>query len=113
MNAPLTTPRPADRIPVSMSWRSVWQQCPYRSLIGSDMGQRSIQEMMATVRATVAVIDGDPEPFNETMASDIAALLVDGGTVLLLSNRADLRDAAKGEINRLLKLAQAPAGGLA
>ena len=113
MSAPFTVREGAGRTSVTPSWGKVWAHCPYRSLIASDTGQRTTAELMASLACAVAVLDGDPEPFNAQMASDIAALLVDGGTVLLLSNRADLRDAAKGEINRILKLAQATVGGRA
>lgn len=101
------------RVEVKPAWNDVWDRCPYRSLIGPDIGQQTVDHLVAAVACTVAVIDGNPEPLSPTMATDLAAIFQGGGTVLLLSNRTDLRDAAKKEITHILRLVQATAGASA
>jgi hypothetical protein len=77
--------------------------CPFRTLLGRGVTANSIPSM------TVAVLGGDPEPISREWMKEIVATLQDGGTVEILSDRADLRDYAKREIRAMAT----PPGGRA
>jgi hypothetical protein len=78
----------------------------YRSLLGP----AGILSPETAPAIYVALLGGLPgETLSDPMRADVVASLRRGETVLLLSDRCDLRDAAKAEI----MLAMAPAAGAA
>ena len=83
--------------PIPATWGEAWARCPFRSLIG--IGHRSdANEMAGRLAHTFAAIGGESVPIADDLLDEMAASIRAGGTVLLISDRADLRDAAKREI---------------
>jgi len=103
----LNKQRRARRQPRKMTLRETFKMCPYRTLLGNARG--GPDAMMARLGCTVAVLDGDPEPMSQRMMRDVLRELAAGRTVLLISNKRELRDFAKREIMAMA----GPAGGAA
>ena len=94
-----------------LTWKQVAKRCPFRTAFGPEPGARTPLEMVAAASRTIAILGGEPTPLEPEVARELTEVLAGGGTVLLLADRADLRDAAKAEIVRLCTLARMPAGG--
>lgn len=80
--------------PVSVGWKKLVAQCPFRTLIGPPG---------APITCSFAALGGEVTPLSARMMSDVLDALRGGGRVLVLSDRADLRDQAKWEILGMLR----------
>ena len=75
-------------------------RCPFRTVIGlpPTRPEDVVDDMVSRLAHTLAVLGGDPVPISpDTMQEFIASLQL-GRTVLVMSDRRDLRDRAKAEI---------------
>jgi hypothetical protein len=83
--------------PIPATWGEVLERCPFRSLIG--IGQpRDANGMMERIAHTFAALGGETTPIADDLLDEMATSIRARGVVLLISDRADLRDAAKREI---------------
>lgn len=80
------------------TWTEALERCPFRTVIGAGQGHRDVAELLPHLAHTIMVLGGDPTPINSATMGNIVAALQSGGTVMIMSDRADLRDYAKREI---------------
>ena len=88
----------------TVTLRDAFDACQFRSLLGTG---GDTNEMMSRLGCAIAVFGGAPEPLASEMMENAVAQIAAGRVVLLLSDRADLRDYAKREI---LAMAGRPEG---
>lgn len=88
--------------PTKATFGETLERCPFRTLIGIGSWSGSMDALLANalpkLAYTVAVLGGDPEPINSETMAEIVTSIQAGRCVLLISDRADLRDYAKREI---------------
>jgi hypothetical protein len=74
--------------------------CPFQTLIGWNIPPgSSLDDVGDRIGCTVAVVGGThPDPLTADMLEFAVETLLSGRIVLLVSDRADLRDYAKREI---------------
>ncbi len=70
--------------------------CPFRSLIG--IGGGNAEEMESRIAHTFAALGGEPCSIKPDLLDEMTASIRAGGVVLVMSDRADLRDHVKREI---------------
>ncbi len=80
---------------IPKTWGETLDCCPFRSFVGKGI---SAGEMMTRLAHTFAAIGGEPCPIDPALLDEMAASIHAGKTVLVLADRADLRDRAKREI---------------
>ena len=96
-----------------LTWKQVLKRCQFRTVFGPELGPRTPLAMVKAASRTLAILGGEPEALNPETALELTGVLLGGGTILVMADRADLRDAAKAEIFRFCALAKVPAGGRA
>ena len=79
---------------VSVDWKKLVARCPFRTLIGP---------VGAPTTCSFAALGGEVTPLSPKMMGDVMDALRSGGRVLVLSDRADLRDRAKRETMGMLR----------
>ena len=73
--------------------------CPFRSFIGiGDTTTANVDEMGTRIAHVFAALGGEPAPIDADLLAELAASVRASRTVLVLSDRADLRDHAKRQI---------------
>ena len=86
--------------PVSKSriWTisDAYNACPFRTLVSLVPGTRT--ELLDRVGAAFAAVDGDICPIEPDRLAELIDTLLAGRTVIVMGNRADLRDAAKAQL---------------
>ena len=83
--------------PIPATWGEAWERCPFRSLVG--IGNPSdANEMAGRIAHMFAALGGETAPIADELLDEMAASIRAGGVVLVVSDRSDLRDAAKREI---------------
>lgn len=80
------------------TWAEALDRCPFRTIIGAHPAHHEVADLLPRLSHTVAVLGGDPMPICPAMMAEIVASVQAGGAVMILSDRADLRDYAKREI---------------
>lgn len=77
-----------------------FDRCPFRSIIGiaAPSPNRPLDQLISPLAHAIAVLGGDPEPISSDTMAELVAAIRAGDSVLLMSDRADLRDYAKREI---------------
>ncbi len=83
---------------VPKTWAEAFDRCPFRTIIGVCPPHRAITDLLPQLSHAIAMLGGDPTPISPAMMAEIVASVQAGGAVLILSDRADLRDYAKREI---------------
>jgi len=82
----------------------VMARCPYRTVFGSagpGVTARNWHARMPMPSCIIAVLGGEPVPISAETMAEIIAILSAGDSVMILADRADLRDYAKREIAAL------------
>ena len=95
-----------------MTLPEVLARCPYRTVFGpggAGVTAENWNMRMPMPTRVLAVLGGTPEPISPRTMREIVQAVRAGQTVMLLADRADLRDYAKREIAAML----GPAGGRA
>lgn len=83
------------------TWAEVLARCPYRTLIGrheDGVAATTPSDLLPRLSHTIALLGGDVEPIASATMAEIVTSIRAGGTVLLVADRADIRDYAKREI---------------
>ncbi len=83
--------------PVPATWREAWERCPFKSLVGVG-NPRNANEMAGRIDHVFAALGGEAAPIADELLNEMAASIRNGGVVLVISDRADLRNEAKREI---------------
>ena len=86
---------------IPRTWAETLKRCPHRTIIAGRVRHGTVDLLPPPLRV-LAVISGDPTPLNSAMMAEIVASGQAGETVMILSDRADLRDYAKREILALV-----------
>ena len=80
------------------TWGETWERCPFRSFIGLGQHPGDANEMGDRIGHIFAALGGEPAPIADSLMAEMIDSIRRGRTVLVISNRADLRDQAKREI---------------
>jgi hypothetical protein len=97
----------------TLTWPQMVRRCRYRTLLGPNTGPADAVGMVRAATHTLAILGGEAGPIDPDAVRDLVDVLTAGGTIVIMSDRADLRDAAKAEIVSLTQLAKASVGGCA
>ena len=89
------------------------ERCPFRSFVGIGQHPGNSAEMAERLDHAFAALGGEVTPIAEDLLAEMVDSIRRGRTVLVLSDRADLRDAAKGQIMTALATAAVGAAGSA
>jgi hypothetical protein len=88
--------------------------CPYRTVVGAiernAWGFRA-QELVDRCESVIAILGPEPEPISDEMISDALAVLMRGGSVLIMAARWADRDFANRELFEKGMLGLSPARG--
>ena len=88
-----------------------WGCCRFRSLVALVPGTQD--ELLDRVGAAFAAVGGDIAPIDPDTLSSLVETVRGGQTVIVLGDRADLRDAAKAQLMAAVNAAVAGAAGSA
>jgi hypothetical protein len=92
-----------------LNWADLMEQCPFRTLLGDGIPPgATLETMLPFIGCTIGVLGGAPEPLTADVMRDALEVISQGKLVLLVSDRADLRDYAKREIAAMA----GPVGGV-
>lgn len=83
--------------PVPATWHEAWERCPFKSLLGTG-NPSDADEMAGRIDHVFAALGGEATPIADELLDEMAASIRAGGVVLVISDRADLRNEAKREI---------------
>ena len=73
-----------------------YEACPFRSLVSIVPGTK--EELLSRVGAAFAAMGGQACPIDADHLADLVDTVMCGQTVIVMGNRADLRDAAKSQL---------------
>lgn len=88
-----------------------WDRCPFRSLVALVPGTRD--ELLDRMGAAFAAVGGEVVPIEPETLASLVETLRRGRTVVVLDDRADLRDAAKTQLMAAVNTAIYGAAGSA
>ena len=88
-----------------------YDACPFRSLVSIIPGSKD--ELLGRVGAAFAAIDGEIAPISVDRVADLVDAVLAERTVIVMGSRADLRDAAKGQLMAAVNAAALGAAGSA